>query len=120
MERKLLSKCSPWNQGLTADRSAGHLTHPGGKTQAPEILGTEIEAERTTISLALRHLPSVVGPLLPPNTPYATLVPQGRIGEAVRSFDGDTSCNYKNINVLLTFVNVFRKCLTKSDSYGMI
>src|SRR6266850_6672411 len=41
MERKLLSKCSPWNQGPTADRSVGHLTHPGGKTQAPEILGAE-------------------------------------------------------------------------------
>src|SRR5712664_219610 len=36
MERKLLSKCSPWNQGLPADHSAGHLTHPCGKTQAPE------------------------------------------------------------------------------------
>ena len=41
MERKLLSKCSPWNQGLPADHSAGHLTHPGGKTQAPEIEGAK-------------------------------------------------------------------------------
>src|SRR5882724_373336 len=86
MERKLLSKCSPQNQGLTADRSAGHLTHPGGKTQACEILGAEMEAWRTTISLALKHLPFIVDRLLPPNRLRATLVAQGRSGGGVRSF----------------------------------
>src|ERR1700681_1003021 len=43
MERKMLSKCSPRDQGLTPNRYAGHLTHPDGKTQAQESASAESE-----------------------------------------------------------------------------
>src|SRR4029077_20472363 len=53
MERKLLSKCSPYDQGLTANRYAAHLTHPGRKTQAREIWDRELDSPTLCISLVL-------------------------------------------------------------------
>jgi hypothetical protein len=56
MERKLLSKCSPWVQGLTADRSARHLTQPSRKTQARESPRDGTDASKARKSLVFSRL----------------------------------------------------------------